>query len=135
MVNGKQCTVAWYVDDNNISHMDPQVVTNVITALEEHIGEMTVTSGCCHKCLGMDITFNSDGTVSILMEDYLKSVIEFLGEPISSSNATDKGLLDVNPDPPAVDSKERIDLYGSIVPKDVRLQDKNPCTLTFTTTS
>ncbi|KAG7363055.1 reverse transcriptase RNA-dependent DNA polymerase [Nitzschia inconspicua] len=89
MVNGKQCTVAWYVDDNNISHMDPQVVTNVITALEEHIGEMTVTSGCCHKCLGMDITFNSDGT----------------------------GLLDVNPDPPAVDSKERIDLYGSIVPK------------------
>ncbi|KAG7357149.1 reverse transcriptase RNA-dependent DNA polymerase [Nitzschia inconspicua] len=128
MVNGKQCTVAWYVDDNNISHMDPQVVTNVITALEEHIGEMTVTSGCCHKCLGMDITFNSDGTVSILMEDfngtvsilmedYLKSVIEFLGEPISSSNATDKGLLDENPDPPAVDSKERIDLYGSIVPK------------------
>ncbi|KAG7356438.1 reverse transcriptase RNA-dependent DNA polymerase [Nitzschia inconspicua] len=117
MVNGKQCTVAWYVDDNNISHMDPQVVTNVITALEEHIGEMTVTSGCCHKCLGMDITFNFDGTVSILMEDYLKSVIEFLGEPISSSNATDKGLLDVNPDPPAVDSKERIDLYGSIVPK------------------
>ncbi|KAG7344877.1 hypothetical protein IV203_032408 [Nitzschia inconspicua] len=128
MVNGKQCTVAWYVDDNKISHIDPQVVTNVITALEGHIGEMTVTSGCCHKCLGMDITFNSngtvsilmedfDGTVSILMEDYLKSVIEFLGEPISSSNAADKGLLDVNPDSPAVASKERVDLYGSIVPK------------------
>ena len=30
MVNGKQCTVAWYVDDNKISHMDPTVVTEVI---------------------------------------------------------------------------------------------------------
>ncbi|KAG7359547.1 reverse transcriptase RNA-dependent DNA polymerase [Nitzschia inconspicua] len=117
MVNGKQYTVAWYVDDNKISHIDPKVVTNVITALEGHIGEMPVTSGCCHKCLDMDITFNSDEIVSILMEDYLRSMIEFLGEPISSSNATGKGLLDVNPDSPAVTSKERVDLYGSFVPK------------------
>ncbi|KAG7347353.1 reverse transcriptase RNA-dependent DNA polymerase [Nitzschia inconspicua] len=119
MINGKQCTVVWYVDDNKISHVDPKVVTDVIAAIERHFGKMTVTRGRHHKFLGMDITFNSNGTVSILMADYLKGVIEFFGEPISSSasSAAGKGLLDVNPDSPVVAPKERVDLYGSIVPK------------------
>ncbi|KAG7370681.1 hypothetical protein IV203_019251 [Nitzschia inconspicua] len=119
MIDGKQCTVVWYVDDNKISHVDPQVVTDVITAIEKHFGKMTVTRGRHHKFLGMDITFNSNGTVSILMEEYLKGVIEFFGEPISSSasSAAGKGLLNINPDSPAVAPQERVDLYGSIVPK------------------
>ncbi|KAG7372416.1 reverse transcriptase RNA-dependent DNA polymerase [Nitzschia inconspicua] len=119
MIDGKQCTVVWYVDDNKISHVDPQVVTDVITAIEKHFGKMTVTRGRHHKFLGMDITFNSNGTVSILMAEYLKGVIEFFGEPIScsASSAAGKGLLNVNPDSPAVAPQERVDLYGSIVPK------------------
>ena len=32
-INGKQCTIAWYVDDNKISHMDPDVVTSIIEKL------------------------------------------------------------------------------------------------------
>ena len=27
MVNGSQCTIAWHVDDNNISHVDSEVVS------------------------------------------------------------------------------------------------------------
>ena len=30
MINGKQCTIVWYVDDNKISHVDPNVVTDII---------------------------------------------------------------------------------------------------------
>jgi len=29
-INGKQCTVCWYVDDNKISHKDQEVVASVI---------------------------------------------------------------------------------------------------------
>lgn len=29
-INGKQCTIVWYVDDNKVSHVDPSVVSNVI---------------------------------------------------------------------------------------------------------
>ena len=29
MIDGKQCTIAWYVDDMKISHVDPNVVTNI----------------------------------------------------------------------------------------------------------
>ena len=27
MINGKQCTIVWYVDDNKLSHVDPNIVT------------------------------------------------------------------------------------------------------------
>jgi hypothetical protein len=30
MIQGEQCTIAWYVDDNKISHKDPEVVTMII---------------------------------------------------------------------------------------------------------
>ena len=66
-INGKQCTIFFYVDDNKISHEDPQVVTNVINILKGHFGELTVTRGKKHDFLGMNITFRDDGTVEIEM--------------------------------------------------------------------
>ena len=29
IINGSKCTIAWYVDDNKLSHKDPKVVTNI----------------------------------------------------------------------------------------------------------
>jgi hypothetical protein len=75
-IKGKQRTVAWYVDDNKISHVDDTVVTNTIKKTEVKFGKMTVTRGKHHVFLGMDITFNDDdGTVTILMKEYLKGAI------------------------------------------------------------
>jgi len=34
-INGKQCTILWHVDDLKISHVDPQVVTDLIDKLED----------------------------------------------------------------------------------------------------
>ena len=33
-VNGKQCTVVWYVDDLKISHIDVDIMTAVIMDIE-----------------------------------------------------------------------------------------------------
>ena len=75
-IKGKQCTVAWYVDNNKISHVDDTVVTNIIEMIEVKFRKMTVTRGKHHVFLGMDITFNdNDGTVTILMKGYLKEAI------------------------------------------------------------
>ena len=30
IINGKQCTIVWYVDDNKISHEDPAIVDTII---------------------------------------------------------------------------------------------------------
>ena len=42
-INGKQCTICWYVDDTKISHEDSKVVDSVIKELEEGFGKMTLT--------------------------------------------------------------------------------------------
>jgi len=68
-VKGKQCTVAWYVDNNKISHVDATVVTDVFEKIEAKFGKMTVTRGKHHVFLGMDITFNNNGTVKEAIAD------------------------------------------------------------------
>ena len=56
-INGKQCTIAWYVDDNMISHVDLDVVTSIIEKIEERFDKMTVTRGKEHIFLGMHIQY------------------------------------------------------------------------------
>ena len=34
MIDGKQCTITWYVDDTKISHKDPKLVDNIIEKIE-----------------------------------------------------------------------------------------------------
>jgi len=48
LVNGKQCTVSWHVNDNKISHIDASVVTQIMEAIEKHFGKMTVVHGNKH---------------------------------------------------------------------------------------
>ena len=48
MINGNQCTIAWHVDDDNILHVDKDVVLEVIKCFEAKFGKMTVTRGDEH---------------------------------------------------------------------------------------
>ena len=43
IINGKQCTSFWHVDDNKISHKDPAVVDYIIQELTKHFGELSIT--------------------------------------------------------------------------------------------
>jgi hypothetical protein len=110
-IKGKQCTVAWYVDDNKISHVDDTVVTE--------FGKMTVTRGKHHVFLGMDITFNDDdGTVTILMKEYLKEAIADSGMDASKVVPTPakKDLFTVDDGSEQLD-KQQGDIFHSIVAK------------------
>jgi hypothetical protein len=58
MINGKQCTIVWHVDDLKISHKDSKDVDQIIASLKEEyeqIGEMTVKQGKVHDYLGMTL--------------------------------------------------------------------------------
>ena len=57
MVNGKQCTIVWYVDDVKVSHVDETVVSDIITYMQKEFGNLTITRGKKHQYLGMDIEF------------------------------------------------------------------------------
>ena len=63
--NGKQCTIVWYVDDNKVSHEDPEVVTKIIDLTKTHFGDLTVTRGNEHRYLGMNITVHKKNSIEI----------------------------------------------------------------------
>ena len=48
-IDGKQCTICWYMDDTKISHVDEQVVSEIISEIENRFGKMVVTRGKSHN--------------------------------------------------------------------------------------
>ena len=72
IVNGKQMTVIWHVDDLKVSHVDPKENTKFANWMKELYGEkLTIHRGKIHDYLGMDMDWNTDGQVSISMIKYL----------------------------------------------------------------
>jgi Reverse transcriptase (RNA-dependent DNA polymerase) len=98
MIDGKQCTIAWYVDDMKISHVDPEVVTNIIEILEGHFDKMTVTRGKEHVFLGMNIRYTEERTAVVTMKQYLQEALDECGMEITREAATParKNLFDVD---------------------------------------
>ena len=75
-INGKQCTICWYVDDTKISHEDPEVVSWVIEEIEKKFGKMTVVRGDEHVFVGMKFKTLSNGKLQITMDDYVEECIK-----------------------------------------------------------
>jgi hypothetical protein len=48
MVDGKQLTVARYMDGMKISHVDAAVVTQIFAEIKKRFGKMTATRGTSH---------------------------------------------------------------------------------------
>ena len=99
MDDGKQCTICWYVDDLKVSHVSERVVRDVIQTIEGRFGPMTQAHGTELNYLGMDIKFTPEGTVEILMSEYLQEAFELFPEDISrvvNSPAADH-LFNIDP--------------------------------------
>ena len=45
MINGKQCTIVWYVDENKLSHVDPNIVTKLLEKTKKHFCELVISRG------------------------------------------------------------------------------------------
>jgi len=88
IINGKQCTIIWYMDDNKISHINANVVTQIIKAIKKYFGKMMLTEGMKHTFFGMDICFNKDRTIQIGMQTYIKNAISVFGEGVSKGVMT-----------------------------------------------
>jgi hypothetical protein len=117
-IDGKQCTVAWYVDDTKISHVDPEVVKRVIEKIEERFGKMTVVRGKEHVFLGMKIRYNDNRTVTIVMKEYLNEAIAESGLKITREAATPatRDLFEVDPDAELL-PRDRAERFHSVTAK------------------
>jgi hypothetical protein len=116
LVDGKQLTVAWHVDDFKVSHVSPNVVDDFINELEQQYGKETPLSkshGKTHEYLGMTLDFTRPGQVTITMIDYIKMMCMDLPEDMigrAATPAANRLFTTDSTNPPHLD-KETTDLY------------------------
>ena len=86
VVNGKQLTIVWHVDDLKISHVDADEVTKVIDWLKGIYGDnMRVSRGKVHDYLGMILDFSQKGECRVTMIDYIKQILEEFPEEVTET--------------------------------------------------
>ena len=51
----KQCTIVWYVDENKASHVKTKLIDELISYLKVRFGDLVITSGKKHSFMGMNI--------------------------------------------------------------------------------
>ena len=59
--DNKLCTILWYLDYLKTSHVDPAIVSSILSGVNaeyEKISKMTITQGKVHKYLGMTIDYS-----------------------------------------------------------------------------
>lgn len=119
MINGKQCTIAWHVDDLKISHVDSKVVDHIIDLMDEEFGKetpLTKSRGKVHEYLGMKFDFDRDGAVTVDMSDYVKTIIADMPDGMVGKAPTPAAnhLFDVRDDPVLLE-KARSDTFHKMV--------------------
>jgi hypothetical protein len=78
MINGKQCTIQFHVDDLKVSHVKHSVLDDIIDQLNAEFGTMKKLAASyrkIHKYLGMTIDYSEDGKVKLTMYDYVEDIL------------------------------------------------------------
>ena len=79
IVEGKQLTVTWHVDDLKVSHVKTKVVDEFINWAQhkyEDVTKIKPSHGKKHDYLAMIIDYSKKGKVKICMCDYIEKMIE-----------------------------------------------------------
>jgi hypothetical protein len=103
IINDKQMTICWHVDDLFIGHVDPIVVTSFLDWLAQRYDtddkKLNVIRGHKHDYLGMNLDFSTTGEVQIDMIPYIKKISEAFPEKITGVQSTPAGdrLFQVRP--------------------------------------
>ena len=78
MINGSQCTAAWHVDDIKLSHIQSNIIDDLINTLNLEYGKetpLTIKRGKVHEYLRMMIDFSTPGQVQFSMQLYIDTLI------------------------------------------------------------
>ena len=91
IIDNKQCTIIWHLDDLKTSHVDLAVVSRVIADIDAEYGKiakMPITRGKVHKYLGMTIDYSSPCKVIFSMMDYIGKMLDDIPEDMKGESAT-----------------------------------------------
>ena len=74
VIEGTQCTISWYVEDNKLLHKNTEVILDIINEVKKHFGEIYVVRGNNHILLEMNIDIE-DNTIQVYMVEQLEENI------------------------------------------------------------
>ena len=83
LVRGSQLTITWHVDDLKISHVDKEVLEDLLKQLDGAFGKdgpLTIHRGKKHNYLGILLDFSLNGKVQVQMFDYIDNMLGDLPE-------------------------------------------------------
>ena len=80
-IEGKQCTIVWYVNDNKASHVNPKLIDEIIGYLKVHFGVLVIKRGNKHSFLGITIKITKQ--IEINTKENLEEVIDNSRKEIS----------------------------------------------------
>lgn len=142
IVNGKQLTLTWHVDDLKVSHVDKTVVDEFIEWIQEKYGDVTKVKpsrGKKHDYLGMKFDYSESGAIKIDMADYIEKMIEEFPakEELGIANAKTPAaeyLFKINKNGVKLDSKKK-EIFHTTVAKALfvccRSRPDIRCTVSF----
>ena len=121
IVDGKQITVLWHVDDLKASHVKKAVVDSFIDWVKKHcgtIGEVKVTTGDRHPYVGFTLDYSVKGEVKVDMVDYVEDMIKTYPKPLkgTSVNLSSEKLFQVDKQSPKLSQEEK-EQFHTIVAK------------------
>jgi Reverse transcriptase (RNA-dependent DNA polymerase) len=90
MVNGKQFTIIWHVDDLTLTHVNQEVLEHIVSELSKLFGNedpLSVHRGEVHDYLGMTLDFSSEGKVIFRMVDYIENMFDELPDSFDGTAA------------------------------------------------
>ncbi len=91
IIDGKQCTIGWHVDDLKILHVNPRVVESIVAQLNNKYGkeeQILVNRGKVHDYLGMTIDYSVTGKVLFGMQGYVDQIISEAPSDMRGTAAT-----------------------------------------------
>jgi hypothetical protein len=111
IIDGKQCTVLWHVDNLKIAHVSEDVNTDIIKISNDEFWKeapITITRGKVHDYLGMTLDYSEKGKVKIKMLDYVDKMLTDLPAEMDGKAPSPEAnhLLTVNCDQIKVEEKK-----------------------------
>ena len=110
MVQGSQLTITWHVDDLKISHVNKEVLEDLLKQLNGAFGKdgpLTIHRGKKHDYLGMWLDFSLDGKVQVQMFEYIDNMLADLPEDMCGTVTS-----------PAADHLFTVNETGKKLPRD-----------------
>ena len=127
MINGKQMTICFHVDDCKLSHRKSRVMDDMIQWLrqeyesifEDGSGKMTVSRGKVHKYLGMTLDYTVSGQVKITMTDYIGEILSAFDKADpkgrgTKSSAASENLFKIDEDCEKLQPKKAVEFHNLV---------------------